>query len=242
MTVRDEDLFSNPEDLRAYREFCETQQAVPDFQLDQPALVCRWRMAHRQVPLLNRHIRALSQRMVQGRPLTTNMLSWAKQHVEWSLAEGTYADPNGVLMLVIDVNGNAAMTVGAYEPLASTSRDALCARAELAHAEQIETGVAPEALCCVKSGTLYVAAAEGEHLCGSMTLVEQLAATRGYRVLRATPEAADDIVLSLNDLGGAHVLVSDEHGVVVEDAGQGDSAEDRSIAEFLATGVSKLFS
>ena len=121
MTVRDEDLFSNPEDLCAYREFCETQQAVPDFQLDQPALVCRWRMAHRQVPLLNRHIRALSQRLVQGRPLTTNMLSWAKQHVEWSLAEGTYADPNGVLMLVIDVNGNAAMTVGAYEPLASTS-------------------------------------------------------------------------------------------------------------------------
>ena len=70
MTVRDEDLFSNPEDLRAYREFCETQQAVPDFQLDQPALVCRWRMARRQVPLLNRHIRALSQRLVQGRPLT----------------------------------------------------------------------------------------------------------------------------------------------------------------------------
>lgn len=54
--------------------------------------------ARRQVPLLNRHIRALSQRLVQGRPLTTNMLSWAKQHVEWSLAEGTYADPNGVLM------------------------------------------------------------------------------------------------------------------------------------------------
>ena len=39
-----------------------------------------------------------------------------------------------------------------------------------------------------------------------------------------------------------YVCGSDEHGVVVEDAGQGDSAEDRSIAEFLATGVSKLFS
>ena len=94
----------------------------------------------------------------------------------------------------------------------------------------------------MKAGTLYVAAAEGEHLCGSMTLVEQLAETRGYRVLRATPGAEDDIVLSLNDLSGAHLLVSDEHGVVVEDAVQGDSAEDRSVAEFLATGVSKLFS
>ena len=170
------------------------------------------------------------------------MLSWAKQHVEWSLAEGTYADPNGVLMLVIDVKRQRCHDRGRLRTPGLDSHDALCARAELAHAEQIETGVAPEALCCVKSGALYVAAAEGEHLCGSMTLVEQLAATRGYRVLRATPGAADDIVLSLNDLGGAHVLVSDEHGVVVEDAGQGDSAEDRSIAEFLATGVSKLFS
>ena len=242
MTVRDEDLFSNPEELRAYREFCETQQAVPDFQLDRPALVCRWRMAHRQVPLLNRHIRALSQRLVQGRPLTTNMLSWAKQHVEWSLAEGTYADPNGVLMLVIDVNGNAAMTVGAYEPLTSTSHDALVARAEQAHAEQVETGVAPEALCCVKSGTLYMAAAEGEHLCGSMTLVEQLAATRGYRVLRATPGAKDGAVRSLNDLDGAHLLVSDEHGVVVEDDVAESSADALAVAKFLATGVAKLFS
>ena len=42
--------------------------------------------------------------------------------------------------------------------------------------------------------------------------------------------------------GGALGLGSEEHGGVVEDAGQGDSAEDRSIAEFLATGVSKLFS
>ncbi len=32
---------------------------------------------------------------------------------------------DGVLMLVIDVNGNAAMTVGEYEPLADTSAKAL---------------------------------------------------------------------------------------------------------------------
>ncbi len=63
------------------------------FELAEPALVCRWRMARRGVPMLNRHIRALSQRVVNGAPLTTNMLSWAKQHVEWSLAAGDYQDP-----------------------------------------------------------------------------------------------------------------------------------------------------
>lgn len=31
--------------------------------------------------MLNRHIRALSERLVRGEPLTHNMLSWAKQHV-----------------------------------------------------------------------------------------------------------------------------------------------------------------
>lgn len=78
--------------------------------------------------MLNRHIRALSERLVQGEPLTHNMLSWAKQHVEWSLAEGDYTARDGVLMLVIDINGNAAMTVGEYEPLTDTSAKALRAR------------------------------------------------------------------------------------------------------------------
>lgn len=85
-------------------------------------------MSNKKVPMLNRHIRALSERLVQGEPLTHNMLSWAKQHVEWSLAEGDYTAHDGVLMLVIDVNGNAAMTVGEYEPLADTSAKALRAR------------------------------------------------------------------------------------------------------------------
>ena len=81
-------------------------------------------MSNKKVPMLNRHIRALSERLVQGEPLTHNMLSWAKQHVEWSLAEGDYTARDGVLMLVIDVNGNAAMTEGEYEPLADTTAKA----------------------------------------------------------------------------------------------------------------------
>ena len=120
--IDDAELFGNAEDQRAYEDFCANQEAVEKFTLDKPALVCRWRMSNKKVPMLNRHIRALSERLVQGEPLTHNMLSWAKQHVEWSLAEGDYTAHDGVLMLVIDVNGNAAMTVGEYEPLADTSR------------------------------------------------------------------------------------------------------------------------
>ena len=126
--IDDAELFGNAEDQRAYEDFCANQEAVEKFTLDKPALVCRWRMSNKNVPMLNRHIRALSERLVQGEPLSHNMLSWAKQHVEWSLAEGDYTARDGVLMLVIDINGNAAMTVGEYEPLADTSAKALRAR------------------------------------------------------------------------------------------------------------------
>ena len=109
--IDDAELFGNADDQRAYEDFCANQEAVEKFTLDKPALVCRWRMSNKKVPMLNRHIRALSERLVQGEPLTHNMLSWAKQHVEWSLAECDYTARDGVLMLVIDINGNAAMTV-----------------------------------------------------------------------------------------------------------------------------------
>lgn len=138
--IDDAELFGNAEDQRAYEDFCANQEAVEKFTLDKPALVCRWRMSNKKVPMLNRHIRALSERLVQGEPLTHNMLSWAKQHVEWSLAEGDYTAHDGVLMLVIDINGNAAMTVGEYEPLADTSAKALRARSAEARSEADETG------------------------------------------------------------------------------------------------------
>lgn len=159
--IDDAELFGNAEDQRAYEDFCANQEAVEKFTLDKPALICRWRMSNKKVPMLNRHIRALSERLVQGEPLTHNMLSWAKQHVEWSLAEGDYTAHDGVLMLVIDVNGNAAMTVGEYEPLADTSAKALRARSAEARSEADETGVAPELLAAVNNGELAFVAPGG---------------------------------------------------------------------------------
>lgn len=203
--IDDAELFGNAEDQRAYEDFCANQEAVEKFTLDKPALVCRWRMSNKKVPMLNRHIRALSERLVQGEPLTHNMLSWAKQHVEWSLAEGDYTAHDGVLMLVIDVNGNAAMTVGEYEPLTDTSAKALRARSAEARSEADETGVAPELLAAVNNGELAFVAPADECLCGTATLIEQLAQTKGIPVARVDIPA---------QLKGALFLVSDEHGVV----------------------------
>jgi len=180
--IDEAELFGNAEDQRAYEDFCANQEAVEKFTLDKPALVCRWRMSNKKVPMLNRHIRALSERLVQGEPLTHNMLSWAKQHVEWSLAEGDYTARDGVLMLVIDVNGNAAMTAGEY---------------------------------C---------------LCGTATLIEQLAQTKGIPVTRVDIPA---------QLKGALFLVSDEHGVVPADDTDA-AATDAATVAFFAEGYEKL--
>lgn len=186
-----------------------SESAEQEFHLAEPALVCRWRLAGRHVPLLNRHMRALSQRRVAGAPLTANMLGWVKQHTEWSLVEDATVAADGVLMLVVDVEGQAAMSSGAYEPLADTSAAALAARAAEARHEAEETGVAPEVLCALDGGVLAVGASADEHLCGAMTFVRQLAETRGCTV-RFEPDAQ---ALTTGEMG-APFLVSDEHGVV----------------------------
>lgn len=213
-----DEAFDDPAERRAYEEFVANQErGAEPFDLDRPALVCRWRMAGKRVPLLNRHIRALAARRVNGAPLPRNLVSWAKQHVEWSLAEGDVADPDGVLMLVVDVNGNAAMSTGPYEPLADATREALRARAENAQVEAAEAGVAPEVLCSARDDaegtvlTFWGQRAAGES--GAASLVRQLAETRGVRVARepfGADVAAEEASL---------FLVSDEHGVVLASDG-----------------------
>lgn len=240
-----EGFFNSAEECAAYEAFCaEQERGLEKFELAEPALVCRWRMHKRQVPLLNRHIRALSQRVVNGAPLTHNMLSWAKQHVEWSLSEGAYEDPNGVLMLVIDVNGDALMSVGPYEPLADCSRAALIARAEASRVEAAATGVASEILAwAAPDGTVSLCAATDEPLCGAATLVEQLAQTKGADVERVLSDGVSlSEALAQTDADAALMLISDEHGVVpaAENAQADVAAAD--FAHILSEGVAKLFS
>ena len=185
---------------------------MEEFELGTPALVCRWRLAARTLPLENRHLRALSQRHVNGASVTTGLVAWAKQHIEWTLADGATQHPDGVLMVVVDVAGRAAMTVGPYEPLVETEPLSLAARALASAREAASTGVAPETLWSVRDGALVWGAAEGELPSGAATLVLDLARTLGVAVTRG-PRLAEAVAAGEAD-GARVLLVSDEHGVV----------------------------
>ncbi len=122
----------------------EELRAAQEFKTDTPSLVCRWRISGGALPLENRHLRALGKRIVGGRAVSPHLIAWAKQHIEGTLKEGSLEHPDGVLMLVLDKNGKAAMAVGPYEALHKTSLLSLSRRAQTAQKERAETNCAPE--------------------------------------------------------------------------------------------------
>lgn len=208
-------------------------QKVEVFELGEPALVCRWRLAGGRLPLENRHLRALGARVVVGRAVSTQLISWAKQHIEWTLADGSAANPDGVLMLVMDAEGRAAMSVGPYAPLCRVDAAALAERAASAEREAAETGVAPETLWAVRDGALVWGVRDGAAAHGAASLVVDLARTLGIEVSR------DEGLLSsvaAGDLPEQVFLCSDEHGVVPASDADGD------LVERFAAGYAKLLS
>ncbi len=187
-------------------------QIPEEFEVGTPVLVCRWRLAGGTLPATNRHMRALGKREVLGKPLSRQLLSWAKQHIEWTLLDGSAAHPDGVLMIMVDAEGRAAMAVGDYEPLADASSAALLARAQESAKEAAETGVAPETLWAARNGALVCGAAAGDSLSGVATLASDLAATLGLGVERDA-SLLDDLATGAATADELF-LVSDEHGVV----------------------------
>lgn len=182
-----------------------------EFEVGEPVLVCRWRLFGSALPVANRHMKALGKREVCGKPLSKTLLAWAKQHIEWTLADGVAEHPDGVLLLMVDEEGRAAMAAGDYEPLGNTGLAALLGRAQASAKEADQTGIAPEAIWAVRDGSLVCGVAAGEALSGASSLVRDLAATLGMSVGRSAT-LADDLAA-----GGAcdeAFLVSDEHGVV----------------------------
>ncbi len=204
---------------------------MADFKLGTPALVCRWRLAYGRLPLENRHLRALSQRAVNGGPVSTQLIAWAKQHIEWTLTDGSATCPDGVLMLVVDDQGQAAMSVGPYEELGEKTAAALAVRAKQAAGEGCETGIAPELLMAVRGQGLVVGAAQGAKVCGAATLVLDLARAFGLEasrdehlaegLLANSPDAAPGDACAYDEV----FLVSDEHGVVAATDCAGSVAE-----------------
>ena len=185
---------------------------MDDFKLGRPALVCRWRLFARSLPIENRHLRALGNRRVKDAPVSPQLVAWAKQHIEWTLYEGALRCPDGVLMVVVDDEGRAAMTVGPYEPLAVTTVSALAGRALGAAREAARTGVAPETLWVVRDERLVWGGDPEWRPSGATSLVADLARTLGLPV-----SCEGDLVAAVMDGSTSYdevFLVSDEHGVV----------------------------
>jgi len=182
------------------------------FTLGAPSLVCRWRLASGSLPMEGRHLRALGQRRINDVQVTTELVAWAKQHIEWSLHDGSHDNPDGVLMLIVDECGRAAMTVGPYEPLKVRSVTALAARARQSCTEAGETGVAPETLWLVCGDVLVWGIDPEAHPAGTDTLVSDLASTVGLTVVRR--ECLADSVIAGDVEYDEAFLVSDEYGVV----------------------------
>ena len=188
------------------------QPQMEDFTLGRPALVCRWRLSDRALPLENRHLRALGGRTVDGTPVSTQLVAWAKQHIEWTLSDGAARYPDGVLMVIVDEEGRAAMSVGPYEPLAVTTTSALAERALHGGNEAQATGVAPEELWGVRGDRLVRGGSTDRQASGTASLVIDLARTMGIPL-----SVEEGLARSVMD-GSAGLdeafLVSDEHGVV----------------------------
>lgn len=183
------------------------------FELGTPALICRWRLSKRRLPLENRHMRGLLARTVNGQQVTPELVAWAKQHIEWTLDAGAIEHPDGTLMLIVDTEGRAAMTVGPYEPLADDSLIGLARRAERATREARTTGVAPETLWLVKDNVLVWSPGESCAASGAASLIDQLAHTLGISV--RTKEGIAESVLAGTAVYDEAFLASDEHGIVV---------------------------
>ncbi len=205
---------------------------MENFSLGKPALVCRWRLASGTLLLENRHLRALSRRIVNGKPVSPELVAWVKQHIEWTLAEGSAEHPDGVLMLIIDEGGAAAMAVGPYEPLRFCDTRNLIRRAREALVEQDETDVAPEMIFAHHEDGLLIASSADAVQSGCSALVLQLSATLGIPVIFKA-DLLDLLESRMIEPEGIF-LASDEHGIV--------AAEDRAdpLSEKFAASYQRL--
>lgn len=202
------------------------------FELGAPALVCRWRLSGRKLPMANRHLRALSARIINGKAVEPQLVAWAKQHVEWTLEDGSAAYPDGVLMLVVDGQGRAAMTAGPFERLSRSTVNDLVERALASLAEASSTSVAPESLWGSAGDSLVCGLPSDLHQSGVASLVFDLARTLGI------PVRVDEDLVNKVRSGAVRLeevfLVSDEYGIVPASNAAGPRSQK------LAAGYQKL--
>lgn len=192
-----------------------------DLVAGEPVISVRWRLHKCALPLKNRHLHAF-----ESRGLSAGLKSWARQHLEWTLAEGALQQPNGVMTLVVDEQGRALMGVEAYEPLAARTAAQLVERADT-YADDAVPGEVAWIARAGEAGTALIARVDGaKQLSGANSLVADLAKTLKMEVAfdpAAQPQPDDQVM-----------LVSDEHGVV------GASDTDGACAERFGAYYNKL--
>ena len=188
--------------------------------MDNPELICRWRLAGGVLPLDNRHLRALGKRLVAQKEVSPHLIAWAKQHIEGTLKEGSQEYPDGVLMILLESNGQAAMTVGPYQPLKESSLLSLAGRARISQREEQQTHCASEVLWVVKDGKLIAGVSEESVRSGVASLVLDLSQT-----LHEPVEFNSEIIAQVFE-GTAEFdeafLTSDEHGIVCASDAEGE--------------------
>ncbi len=175
-----------------------------DLFVDDPVFSVRWRLQNRALPLKNRHLRAFG-----AAGVSRALASWARQHIEWTLAEGTAQAPDGVLVLAVDGQGRAVMAAEPYEPLVPLTAVELAERT----AGQQDQPMEGEVLWVAQAdGSDLVALTEAaKPLSGANSLVADLAKTLGKPVRFETRADRDPLAgLAADD---EVFLVSDEHGV-----------------------------
>lgn len=201
----------------------EELEAAQKFELDNPELVCRWRLAGGALPLDNRHLRALSRRIVAQKEVSPHLIAWAKQHIEGTLKEGSQEYPDGVLMILLESNGQAVMTVGPYQSLEERSVLSLARRARISQREEQQTRCAPEVLWLVKDGRIIVGITEESIQSGATSLVLDLAQTL-HEPIEFNPDVVAQVFDGTVEFDEAF-LTSDEHGIVCASDAEGQIGE-----------------
>ena len=201
----------------------EELKAAQKFELDNPELVCRWRLARGALPLDNRHLRALSRRIVAQKEVSPHLIAWAKQHIEGTLKEGSQEYPDGVLMILLESNGQAVMTVGPYQSLEERSVLSLAGRARISQREEQQTHCAPEVLWLVKDGRIIVGTSEESVQSGATSLVLDLAQTL-HEPIEFNPDVVAQVFDGTVEFDEAF-LTSDEHGIVCASDAEGQIGE-----------------
>lgn len=183
-----------------------------DLFVSDPVCTMRWRLQNRALPLKSRLLRALTSSGVSN-----GLASWARQHIEWTLAEGTAEAPDGVLVLTMDDQGRAMMSAEPYEPLAPHTAAELLERT----ASQAQQPVEGEVVWVARANGagLEVLTDESKPLSGVNSLMVDLA-----RTLKMPVTFASRAQLELAP-GDEVFLASDEHGIVASSDHGGPTAD-----------------